>query len=450
MEIVFSFDTTGSMSRCLDEVRGRLADLVQRLQADIPNIKIAIFAHGDYCDQSIYVTKYVDFTDDVTKLTEFVQNVSETGGGDSDECYELVLHEVRTKLSWTFGSQRSLVLIGDSNPHEPNYLQNTLKLDWRKEADGLAVMGVRIYSVQCGSNDADEFYADIANRTCGKHLKLSDFTNIFDFLMTVCYREKSNDLFHNYEKEVRVRRGIFNKDLDGLFGDLRSVKSTSTTFDSAQDALRSSAIVTTRKTKLTKSRLVLKKSKKSLKRQRSAKLMAKYALKNLQKLRRENVPECNFIMRDMSWSKWHLVLSATEKPSLGLTFKRFNGGYRTKSIFNEMTDVPALYEIAIQPKYRTKRYVIYNKLSFRGFNCGTNWERRLLGKPDINAEINGVIQHNCSVFVRRVTLKGAKTRDNIVQSLKRYDYAWKIAKSERTGHRQVIKANVTLSHEMKI
>nr|KAG5691459.1 hypothetical protein BaRGS_017302 [Batillaria attramentaria] len=36
IEIVFSFDTTGSMVECLNEVRGRIGDMIQRLQADIP------------------------------------------------------------------------------------------------------------------------------------------------------------------------------------------------------------------------------------------------------------------------------------------------------------------------------------------------------------------------------------------------------------------------------
>ena len=145
MEIVFSFDTTGSMVSCLNEVRGRVQDMVQRLQADIPGITIAIFANGDYCDAgSTYVTKYEDFTDDAAQLCNFTNNVEATWGGDADECYELVLHQVRTELSWTTGSQRVLIMIGDSNPHEPNYKQNKLKLNWRTEADELGKM-VRFY-----------------------------------------------------------------------------------------------------------------------------------------------------------------------------------------------------------------------------------------------------------------------------------------------------------------
>ena len=71
------------------------------------------------------------------------------GGGDSDECYELVLYEAREKLSWTPGTQRSLVMIGDANPHPPSYPMNRMNLDWKEETKKLHnELGVRIYAVQ--------------------------------------------------------------------------------------------------------------------------------------------------------------------------------------------------------------------------------------------------------------------------------------------------------------
>ena len=41
------------------------------------------------------------------------------GGGDFDECYELVLREARTKFDWSPGDDvtRSVVVIGDATPH---------------------------------------------------------------------------------------------------------------------------------------------------------------------------------------------------------------------------------------------------------------------------------------------------------------------------------------------
>jgi hypothetical protein len=138
-EIVFSFDTTGSMSAILDEVIGRLQEMIQRLQADIPSIRIAVIAHGDYCDKEMfYVTKHIDFSTDSAALCEFVKGVGCTGGGDTDECYELVLRMVRGEFTWTPGSQRALVMIGDAPPHEPDYPLNEMGIDWRVETEVLA------------------------------------------------------------------------------------------------------------------------------------------------------------------------------------------------------------------------------------------------------------------------------------------------------------------------
>lgn len=462
MEIVFSFDTTGSMSSCLDEVRGRVADMAQRLQADIPGIKMAIFAHGDYCDRHNYITKFVDFTDDVTKLVDFAQNVKSTGGGDADECYELVLHEVRTKLSWTPGSQRALVMIGDCNPHEPNYPQNKLKLDWRVEADELGKIGVRIYSVQCHSHNADKFYSEIARRTDGQHLKLSDFKNIFDFLMTVCYKERGDDLFFTYEKEVRARSSGINKDLHNLFGDLRDKETAAGSSDSIKPK-KEEKIAKGTKLKVTKAtKPILKTVKKTplkVKKMKPLPAHKKYLEKYLPKLRRENVSENNFLLREMNWSKWQLVVHPMKKVVAGTSTqvasdvscprKGCGHGFRAKAIFGGKTKVPAIYEIGVQTNTHARKYVTYNKMC-RGFTYNFNWENKLFGRKDIRTQIDKLVGKNCSVYVRRMLLKGDKSKVKVRQALRRYDYAWKQLKSEREGNRSVFKGDVEISCKMDI
>ena len=58
VDVAFSFDTTGSMYACLGEVRRKLQETITRLKRDIPGIRLATIAHGDYCDaSSSYVTK---------------------------------------------------------------------------------------------------------------------------------------------------------------------------------------------------------------------------------------------------------------------------------------------------------------------------------------------------------------------------------------------------------
>ncbi len=68
-----------------------------------------------------------------------------TGGGDIPEAYELVLRQAQTKLSWTPGSHRSLVMIGDASPHESGYYGQPYRIDWKKEADKLANMVLQAY-----------------------------------------------------------------------------------------------------------------------------------------------------------------------------------------------------------------------------------------------------------------------------------------------------------------
>ncbi len=149
VEIVFSFDTTGSMSQCIDEVREKLRDTIQRLLGDVPFLKIAVIAHGDYCDRNeFYTLKSIDFTNDINALDMFVKDVNGTGGGDWEECYEYVLRQVRG-LSWSPGTQRSLVMIGDAIPHGQDFYVNPstnrclppelqgANIDWKEETERL-------------------------------------------------------------------------------------------------------------------------------------------------------------------------------------------------------------------------------------------------------------------------------------------------------------------------
>jgi hypothetical protein len=119
IEVVFSFDTTGSMYPCLTQVRRKIRETVTRLNGKIDGIRIGVIAHGDYVDpHSTYVTKHLDLSRDIESVVMFVQKVEATGGGDAPECYEPVLHEAQN-LSWSDGAQKVLVLIDDDVPHGP-------------------------------------------------------------------------------------------------------------------------------------------------------------------------------------------------------------------------------------------------------------------------------------------------------------------------------------------
>jgi hypothetical protein len=215
IEVVFSFDTTGSMYPCLTQVRRKIKETVTRLLDEIPGIRIGIIAHGDYCDAgSTYITKHLDLSGDVATICNFVQNVEPTGGGDAPECYELVLHEAQS-LSWTPTNSKTLVLIGDDIPHAP--AQTPQKLNWRKEVDKLAEMGIAVYGIQAlNRKHATLFYKELAEKSGGFHLNLDQFSYITDFFLAVCYQQSSSEQLQAYEQEV-VSQGRMSRGLNKMF-----------------------------------------------------------------------------------------------------------------------------------------------------------------------------------------------------------------------------------------
>lgn len=230
VEVVFTFDTTGSMYPALAQVRREVETTVKRLHKDIPDIRIGIIAHGDYCDAgSTYVIKSLDLTDDVDKVVNFVQKVGQTGGGDSPECYELILHDARD-LSWTRGSTKVVALIGDDVPHGPDYPMNVKKLDWRNELGLLLEAGISVYGVQAlGNTHATPFYQEIAKMTGGFHLNLDQFSSVRETLLAICYKQTGDERLKEYEKEV-VAAGRMDRSLDKAFGTLLGRAPAKTTY----------------------------------------------------------------------------------------------------------------------------------------------------------------------------------------------------------------------------
>lgn len=219
-DILITFDTTGSMYPALGQVRRNVSKLVDRLFKDVTDIRIGIIAHGDYCDErNSYVTKMLDLTTDVDKIVHFVNNVGATGGGDADECYEFVLNQART-ASWGAGNSKSVIMIGDANPHEVNYPMNTRRLDWRNEAKLLGEAGIKIYSCQAlPSRYSAPFYKKIADLTGGYHLELDQFSNLYYLIMGVGLQQMGNDVLQNYENEL-ITNGQYNRNLDSMFGQM--------------------------------------------------------------------------------------------------------------------------------------------------------------------------------------------------------------------------------------
>ena len=55
--------------------------------------------------------------------------------------------------------------------------------------------GCKVYGVQSGHDSGcTKFFSKITEMTDGRHVNLSNFSSIFDFLMMICYREGNPDM----------------------------------------------------------------------------------------------------------------------------------------------------------------------------------------------------------------------------------------------------------------
>jgi len=217
VEIVFSFDTTGSMMACLEEVRRKVKETTQRLIKDIPKIRIGIIAHGDYCDFSQYVISTLDLTDDAQAICTWIDNVKPSSGGDAPEAYEYALKKAK-KFSWTKDYSKALVIIGDDIPHPPSY--TTKKINWFNEVDALASMGVKVYGVRALNNSyAIPFYETISERSGAISISFKNFHLIVDMFLAICYREASNEKLQQFKAEVK-KEGKMNSEMNAIFDTL--------------------------------------------------------------------------------------------------------------------------------------------------------------------------------------------------------------------------------------
>lgn len=193
--LVISFDTTGSMSPCIMQVRQNLRNLVEEMTKDISGLKIGLIAHGDYCDGDNCIS-ILDLTDDLDKIMSFITNAPNTSGGDEPECYELVLDRAKS-MSWP-EEGGSLVMIGDATPHEVN----PNNIDWKEAVSVLKEMNVKVFPLQClyrpHAQKANLFWEEVSGLSGTPLLMLESFGDSANHLEAMAYAAAGPEMYEAY------------------------------------------------------------------------------------------------------------------------------------------------------------------------------------------------------------------------------------------------------------
>jgi hypothetical protein len=188
-DMVIAFDTTGSMSSYVKAVKNHVTELIPQLFSDNPGLNLSIVAFGDYCDMrgvNDFGKAYqvIDLTDDIDALTTFITNSQNTHGGDSDEFYELVIQKINNETTWRPGTSKSVLFIGDANPHKVGYKHRNIPqgnmIDWKVEAERANALGI-VYDTLTISRRTT-FYSELSQTTGGICLPFNNSSRTNDLV----------------------------------------------------------------------------------------------------------------------------------------------------------------------------------------------------------------------------------------------------------------------------
>lgn len=175
VDIAFVVDATGSMGDEIAYLKDELEDVIRTTMSKYEQLSLrtASVFYRDKGDQ--YLTRHVDFSNDLSKTVDFVNDQMAGGGGDFPEAVDEALAVTLDSLHWNASARARLVfLVLDAPPHEHD----------KKRMRGLitraAAMGVRVIPIGCsGIDKSTEFLLrSIALATNGTYAFLTDHSGV--------------------------------------------------------------------------------------------------------------------------------------------------------------------------------------------------------------------------------------------------------------------------------
>ena len=176
LDLMFVIDTTGSMGDELNYLNAEIADVIETISSNNPGytINLALLFYRDIGDE--YVTRYFDFSTNITEQQQNLSKQSATGGGDFPEAADRALQEAVEK-NWTSGYATRLIFhVCDAPPHSDQESQTR----YFNAVKAAAQKGIRIIPVaSSGIDKATEFLLrQEALITGGTYIFLTDDSGI--------------------------------------------------------------------------------------------------------------------------------------------------------------------------------------------------------------------------------------------------------------------------------
>jgi hypothetical protein len=184
IQLVFCLDVTGSMGGLIATAKQKIWSIASSLlQADPkPELQIGMVFYRDRGDD--FVTKRIEFTEDIDSVYGKLMDMVATGGGDSPESVNQALFDAVNKFQWYADTAvyKAVFQVGDCPPHMD--YQNDVKYPVTcREA---VKKGIYINTLKMGNcAGAEQVWREVAMITGGDYIPVDQNAN--GYVLTTPY-----------------------------------------------------------------------------------------------------------------------------------------------------------------------------------------------------------------------------------------------------------------------
>ena len=182
LDIVITFDSTGSMQGEIDQVKKRIGRLGAVLIELIPNTRLSVCTYRDVGDE--YVVKGLPLTDNLAEVVLYLEQISAAGGGDKPEAVDQGLDWSINKNKFRRQARKVILLFGDAPPRPSRNVKcQKLASDFRKS-------GGIVSTVTCRNERRMDEFISIAQLGRGEAFLTRNEREIMTQLMVLVFGSK--------------------------------------------------------------------------------------------------------------------------------------------------------------------------------------------------------------------------------------------------------------------
>ena len=188
LNAIFAFDTTGSMTKWVENVRDKMQYLAVGL-SKLLDIEIEVIGVGDHTDGRGMLQIH-PFTRDIERLKTSLADLRATDGGDTPEAFEC-LFKVLNAVDYPVPTV--LIIVTDSIPHDMDDWHGDddgcpFGVDWLTELTALKQRLRKVYLVSCATDPA---VLALQRQLVGANglFQLDDMRRLVNLVMALCMDE---------------------------------------------------------------------------------------------------------------------------------------------------------------------------------------------------------------------------------------------------------------------